>query len=483
MTTDAASPADDYRTTVFLPKTDFPMRGDLPTREPLLQKKWDEMDLYQTLRDQSKGREKFVLHIGPPFANGGMHLGHGFNNTLKDTINKSWQMTGYDAPMVMGWDCHGLPIEWKIEEQYRTAGKNKDDVDPVAFRAECRAFAQKWVGIQATGLQRMGVVGDFKNPYLTLSNHAESRIAGVIHHFARTGALYRGVKPVMWSVVEKTALADAETEYKEHKSITVWVKFPVVTRVPEAAGASIVIWTTTPWTLPSNRAIAFGPEMGYAVYTVTGVGDDARAQQGDKFILATKLADDVKEKAKITSWDCGHTVKGADLAGMICAHPLRGQGYDFDVPALPADFVTDDTGTGFVHIAPAHGMDDFFLGKKHGIEITDNVDDAGIFRDHVPLFAGKPVFTDKGEMGDANFAVLKTLDEARALLAKGTLRHEYPHSWRSKAPLIFRTTPQWFVSMETNDLRKKALQGIADTVFHPAEGSSPAGPARTGSDP
>lgn len=464
---------DFYRETVFLPKTDFPMRGNLPEREPVFVKKWQDMDLYATLRTQSKGREKFILHIGPPFANGSMHLGHAVNNTLKDVINKSWQMMGRDAPMVMGWDCHGLPIEWKIEEKYRAAGKNKDDVDPVTFREECRAFARQWVNVQATDLQRIGVVGDFKDPYLTMSNHAEARIAGVIHNFAKNGGLYRGVKPVMWSVVEKTALADAEIEYKEHKSITVWVKFPVTAgnaHVPP--GSSIVIWTTTPWTLPSNRAIATGPDIDYAVYTVDAVADDARVKPGETLVVAVELADDVREKAKITSWTAGPTFKGSDLSSIVCAHPLRGLGYDYNVPVLQADFVTDDTGTGFVHIAPSHGEDDFYLGKKAGLEITDNIDDAGVFRAHVPLFAGKPVYTDKGELGDANFAVIKAMDEVGGLLAKGTIKHDYPHSWRSKAPLIFRTTPQWFISMDQNDLRKKALQGIADTKWHPSAGAN-----------
>lgn len=462
-----------YRRTVFLPKTDFPMRGNLPEHEPDMAKRWQDMDLYQRVRNTSKGREKFILHIGPPYANGAMHLGHAVNNTLKDVINKSWQMMGYDAPMVMGWDCHGLPIEWKIEEKYRAEGKDKDAVDPVTFRAECRAFAQHWVNVQSDDLQRLGVVGDFKNPYLTMTTHAEARIAGEIHKFLLNGGLYRGVKPVMWSPVEKTALAEAEVEYKEHKSITVWIAFPVTTGAgPVKAGAKMVIWTTTPWTLPSNRGIAYGPDMDYAVYTVTAVAEDARAKVGDQLVLSTKLADEVKEKAKITDWNAGETFKGAALMGMMCAHPLRGLEYDFDVKVIPGSFVTDDTGTGFVHMAPAHGMDDYYAGIAHGLEVTDNVDDAGVFRAHVPLFAGKPVFTDKGEMGDANFAVIKAMDEVGALLAKGTLKHEYPHSWRSKAPIMYRTTPQWFISMETNDLRKKALAAIKATKWHPSMGEN-----------
>lgn len=480
-----ASREEFYRSTVFLPKTEFPMRGNLPEREPAIAQKWRDMDLYATLRTQSKGRKKFVLHIGPPYANGAMHLGHAVNNTLKDVVNKSWQMMGYDAPMVMGWDCHGLPIEWKIEEKYREAGKDKDAVDPVTFRAECRAFAQHWVNVQSDDLQRIGVVGDFKNPYLTMTNHAESRIAGEIHKFVLNGGLYRGVKPVMWSAVEKTALAEAEVEYKEHKSITVWVKFPVgaINTFKDEhmdigylniSEASVVIWTTTPWTLPSNRAIAFSRDIPYSVYRVDEIDEESRAKIGEYLILADKLASEVFEKGKIKSYTKVRTLNTDELSAIGCSHPLAqlDDGYKFPVPLLPADFVTDDTGTGFVHIAPSHGEDDYHLGRVNNLEITDNVDDAGVMRDHVPLFGGKAIFTEKGEMGDANFAVIKMMDEVGALLAKGTLRHEYPHSWRSKAPLIFRTTPQWFISMEANDLRQKAMAAIKATKWHPAQGEN-----------
>lgn len=464
---------EPYRGTVFLPKTDFPMRGNLPEREPAMAKKWADMDLYARLRDISKGREKFILHIGPPYANNPLHLGHAFNNSLKDAINKSWQMMGYDAPMVMGWDCHGLPIEWEIEKKYRAENKSKETVSPLAFREECRTYAMHWVKEHTQDLQRLGLVADFKNPYLTMTNHAEARIAGEIHKFLVNGGLYRGVKPVMWSAVEKTALAEAEVEYKEHKSITVWAAFPVIKGAgPVKPGTKMVIWTTTPWTLPSNRGIAYGPEMEYAVYTVTAVGEDSRAHVGDQFVFSTKLADDVRDKAKITEWTASPPFKGAAFSGMICAHPLRGHGYDFDVKVIPGTFVTDDTGTGLVHMAPAHGMDDYFAGLANGLEVTDNIDDSGVFRDHVPLFAGKPVFTDKGEMGDANFAVIKVMDEVGALLAKGTLKHEYPHSWRSKAPIMYRTTPQWFISMEKNDLRSKALAAIKATKWHPSMGEN-----------
>lgn len=475
--TEQKTNADFYKETVFLPTTEFPMRAGLPQKEPEILKAWQEQRLYQKLRESSKGREKWVLHDGPPYANGDIHIGHAENKILKDVIVRYRQIAGFDAPYVPGWDCHGLPIEWKIEEGYREKGQNKDEVPILQFRQECRDFAQKWVNIQSSEFQRLGISGDWDNPYLTMTRHAESRIAGEIHKFLMNGLLYKGVKPVMWSVVEKTALAEAEVEYKDHKSITIWVKFPVMkASVPELDGAKVVIWTTTPWTMPSNRGIACGAEIEYAVYTVTEVGADSRAQVGEKLVLARSLAEAVKEQAKITSWSEGKVLTGANLLSTICAHPLRGQGYEFDVPVLNADFVAEDAGTGFVHIAPSHGEDDFYLGKAAGLEITDNVNDDGTFKDHVPLFAGLEVYTQKGEMGQGNFAPLKAIDEAGNLLAKGSIRHEYPHSWRSKAPVIFRTTPQWFIAMDRDEsgstLRARALQAIKDTTWYPAAGEN-----------
>ncbi len=472
--------SDDYKDTVFLPKTDFPMRGELPKREPETVKRWQQDDLYGQLRAASNGKPKYVLHDGPPYANGDIHMGHALNKILKDVINRSWQAMGYDAPYVPGWDCHGLPIEWKIEEKYRAEGKNKDDVAPLDFRAECRAFAQKWVDTQSAQFQRLGVIGDWKTPYLTMTKKAEAQIVREIHKFLMNGLLYKGVKPVMWSVVEKTALAEAEVEYKEHKSITVWVKFPIAQSKDAALnGAAIVIWTTTPWTLPSNRAIAFGEKIEYAAYEVQSVAEGARAKVGEVLVLSKGLAEAVQKEAKIESWRVVKELKGSDFAGVICHHPLHGQGYDYDIPLLAGDFVTEDTGTGFVHCAPSHGEDDYWLYMKHfgAKDIPDNVSDDGKFREHVPLFAGLEVLTQKGEMGDGNFAVLKALDEAGGLLAKGSIRHEYPHSWRSKAPLIFRTTPQWFIAMddakiEGKTLRETALAAIKDTHWYPAKGET-----------
>ena len=478
--TESKSNAEFYKETVFLPKTDFPMRGDLPQREPEILKQWQAMDFYKTLRERSQGRDKFVLHDGPPYANGDIHMGHALNKILKDVVVRSWQMTGHDAPYVPGWDCHGLPIEWKIEEKYRADPSrnafNKDEIDPLAFRAECRVFAQKWVTTQSAEFQRLGVTGDWANPYLTMTHAAEAQIVREIHKFLLNGSLYRGVKPVMWSTVEKTALAEAEVEYKEHKSITIWVKFPVVkTTLPALEGASIVIWTTTPWTMPSNRAIAYGADMDYRVYEVSVAGPDAKAKPGDRLVLAAKLAEAVKSQAKIEDWTEVAAIDSAALAGTVTAHPLRGQGYDYDVPLLEGDFVTADAGTGFVHMAPAHGVDDYFLYLKHfgAGGIPDNVTDEGTYRDHVPLFAGMEILTQKGETGAGNFAVLKALDEAGGLLAKGSLKHEYPHSWRSKAPVIYRATPQWFIAMDDeNALRQTALKAIDETRWIPAKGKT-----------
>lgn len=451
---------DQYRDTVFLPKTDFPMRGNLPEKEPAMVARWQQQDLYKQIRTASKGKDKWILHDGPPYANGHIHMGHAVNKILKDVINKSWQMLGYDAPYVPGWDCHGLPIEWKVEEQYRAAGKNKDDVDPIQFRKECREFAQKWVDIQSDEFQRLGVIGDWHDPYLTMTKHGEAQIVREIHKFLQNGGLYKGLKPVMWSTVEKTALAEAEVEYKEHKSVTVWVKFPVISSsTKDLEGASIVIWTTTPWTLPSNRAIAYGEEVKYGLYEVTPPlpagereaaqsvagegGKPPRLQPGEKIVIAQNLIDDVMQKAGVETYQLIVDITAEDLAGTICAHPLRGQGYDFDVPLLAGDFVEDTAGTGFVHIAPSHGADDFMVGKAHNLEITDNVTDDGKFRESVPLFGGLAIYDENGKMSDGNFAPIKAMDDAGMLVAKGSLKHEYPHSWRSKAPVIFRATPQW----------------------------------------
>ena len=347
-------PQRDYRDTVFLPQTSFPMRGDLPQKEPRILAKWDAMDLWGKLRGASVGRPLFILHDGPPYANGHLHIGTALNKILKDVVNRTRQMAGYDANYIPGWDCHGLPIEWKIEEEYRAKRLNKDIVPILDFRAECRAYADRWMGIQATEFRRLGVEGAWRERYATMDFQSEAAIAGEICKFLLNGALYRGLRPVMWSPVEKTALAEAEIEYHDHTSTTIWVRFPIITpSVPALRDAAVAIWTTTPWTIPGNRAVAAGPEFDYAVVQVDAVADGALARPGEKIVMASALLPAVLKDTGITAHKVLATIKGTDLVGTIMAHPLRGHGYDQDTPLLLGDFVTTEAGTGFVHIAPA----------------------------------------------------------------------------------------------------------------------------------
>jgi isoleucyl-tRNA synthetase len=463
----------DYKNTVFLPKTDFPMRGDLPNREPAILKTWADMKLFQELRRQSKGRPKFILHDGPPYANGNIHIGHALNKILKDVINRQQQMAGKDANYVPGWDCHGLPIEWMIEEQYRKAGKDKDAVPIAEFRKQCREFAQKWIDVQREEFKRLGVEGDWDNPYLTMAYEAEAVIVAEIGKFMMNGGLYRGSKPVMWSVVEKTALAEAEIEYYDHVSDTIWVKFPIASSpLAQLAGAAIVIWTTTPWTIPGNRALATGAAIDYVALEVKTVSEGSKAKAGDKLVVAEALAAEFQNEVGVTGSRTVWRGKGAELVGTVTHHPLHGQGYEFDVKVWPGDFVTTEAGTGFVHIAPGHGTDDYDLGLANGVEMPHTVGPDGRYFDHVPLFAGKAVLNARGKAGDANPAVIAALDAAGKLLKHGKLTHSYPHSWRSKAPLIFRNTPQWFISMTTNGLRDVALKAIEETRFVPPQGKT-----------
>ncbi|MEM7443403.1 MAG: isoleucine--tRNA ligase [Pseudomonadota bacterium] len=470
--TDTATKGVDYKSTVFLPKTDFPMRAGLPKKEPEILAWWQEIDLYGRLREQSKGREKFILHDGPPYANGNLHTGHALNKILKDIVARSQQMMGRDSNYVPGWDCHGLPIEWKIEERYRSEGQDKNQVPILQFRQECREFAEHWVDVQSDEFQRLGVVGDWKDPYLTMSYPAEAQIVREIHKFATNGGLYKGLRPVLWSVVEKTALADAEVEYKDHTSTTVHVRFPIVSadRV-SLVGASIVAWTTTPWTLPGNRALAMGHGIPYCVLTVEAVEEGSRARPDERLVVAADLIESFAKEAGITAKRVEEIGFGDPaLKNVICAHPLRGRGYDFDVPVYAGDFVTTEQGTGIVHIAPGHGEDDFDLGRAHGIDVPPVVDEDGRYYKHVPLFAGKATYTEEGKPGDANGAVVEAIEGAGGLLSRSRLRHSYPHSWRSKAPLIFRATSQWFISMETNGLREVALEALRQTRFVPPSG-------------
>ena len=407
-----------------------------------------------------------MLHDGPPYANGNIHIGHALNKILKDVIVRSQQMMGKDAAYVPGWDCHGLPIEWKIEEKYRKKGKNKDEVPPLEFRRECREFAQHWVDVQREEFKRLGISGEWDNPYLTMSFDAEAKIVEEFQKFLMNGSLYRGSKPVMWSVVEKTALAEAEVEYHDHTSHTIWVKFPVA-KGGALEEASIVIWTTTPWTIPANRAISYSPNIAYGLYEAAGA----------KLVLADALAEQVKKDAGIESWARLRDVKADELANVVCAHPFRGQGYDFDVPLLAGEHVTEEAGTGFVHTAPGHGQDDYMIWVENfgSRDIPETVNEEGAYYDHVPLFAGKFVLTRQGKEGNANAAVIEELEKAGALLAKGKVTHSYPHSWRSKAPLIFRNTPQWFVSMDAKieaaggkPFRQVALEEIEKVRWVPA---------------
>jgi isoleucyl-tRNA synthetase len=548
----------DYSKSLFLPRTDFPMRGQLPRKEPELLARWREIGLYGRLTEAGRGRPKFVLHDGPPYANGNIHIGHALNKILKDLVTRSQRMLGRDSNYVPGWDCHGLPIEWKIEENYRAKGKNKDSVPINEFRRECRAFAEHWVGVQAQEFQRLGVIGDWDHPYLTMSFAAEAQIAREIMKFAANGTLYRGSKPVMWSVVEKTALAEAEVEYDDIVSDAVYVAFPVrgvlsrgplpqyplgqggaeqggsTTRDPIGiawikrddgtyASAKIVIWTTTPWTVPANRAISFSGKISYGLYRVSAAAENGRVTVNEFYILADKLTPEVFKAAK-TDVERVKSVDVSRLGEYVCEHPLKasieqrereeGRGwaynYSFDIPLLDGEHVTEDTGTGFVHTAPSHGRDDFDIWmankavlRARGINtrIPYTVDDDGFFTEEAPGFTGRRVIDDKGNWGDANEAVIKALVEAGNLVARGKLKHQYPHSWRSKKPVIFRNTPQWFIALDktvgglpqwlppnyvedririgeeafqqTRDtIRRRALKEIAVTKWYPPAGEN-----------
>ena len=476
----------DYSETLFLPRTDFAMRAGLPQREPELLARWEKQNLYRRLREAAKGRVKFILHDGPPYANGNIHIGHALNKILKDVVTRSQQMLGFDSNYVPGWDCHGLPIEWKIEEEYRAKGKNKDAVPIIEFRRECRQFAEHWINVQREEFKRLGVEGDWAHPYSTMDFFAEAQIARELMKFAGNGTLYRGSKPVMWSVVEKTALAEAEVEYEDYVSDQVWVKFPIamgrltsgsnvrtsgtiVRDHPDATAvlqelmnASVVIWTTTPWTIPGNRAISYSPRIAYGLYRITAAPEQNWAKVGETYMLADKLAADVFKSAKVERFERILGLDAGDLSGKICAHPLRGKGYDFDVPLLEGEHVTDEDGTGFVHTAPGHGREDFDIWTAHARElearginpaIPYTVDENGAFTKDAPGFEGKRVITDQGEKGDANEAVIQALIKAGALIARSRLKHQYPHSWRSKKPVIFRNTPQWFIAMDEPFLR------------------------------
>jgi len=488
---DSAAPtttARDYRETVFLPETDFPMRAGLPKAEPELLAKWEAEDIYSAVRKarQAKRAPLFVLHDGPPYANGNIHIGHALNKILKDFVVRSKFLVGYDVDYVPGWDCHGLPIEWKIEEEFRAKGRKKDEVPAAEFRKACRTYAEGWIDSQRQEFKRLGVLGDWQGRYATMDYSTEAKVTEEFHKFLMSGQLYRGSKPVMWSPVERTALADAEVEYHPHVSPTIWVRFPSRSADVRLKGASVVIWTTTPWTIPANRAVSFNPKIAYALYEVSEIrseedlGFSPWVKVGDKLILAEKLADGVLHAANAKSWVRCFDVTPELLAELSLSHPLAefDSGYGFDVPMLAGDHVTDDAGTGFVHTAPGHGADDYLVWLKSGRSldsIPDTVDADGAYYPHVPLFGGLRVLEIEGKkagkFGDANKAVMDKLIASGNLLARGRVEHSYPHSWRSKAPVIFRNTPQWFIRMDGPDsLRDKALTAIANTQFFPDAG-------------
>ncbi|MDA9318531.1 isoleucine--tRNA ligase [Octadecabacter sp.] len=479
----------EYKTTLNLPKTDFPMRAGLPKREPEWLARWADMDVYGKLREKAKAetRAPFTLHDGPPYANGHLHIGHALNKILKDMVVRSQQMMGRDARYIPGWDCHGLPIEWKIEEKYREKGLDKDAVDVVEFRQECREFARGWVDIQREEFKRLGITGNWADPYLTMNFHAERVIAEEFQKFLMTGTLYQGSKPVMWSPTEETALAEAEVEYHDKHSFTIWVKFAVATE-GDLKDAKVVIWTTTPWTIPSNKAVVYGADYSYGLYEITATPDECWADVGERFLLADKLAADVFGKARLEDdqWTRVRDVPADELAGLSLQHPLSGsEGSNGEWDGLrdfrAADFVTDDEGTGFVHCAPSHGMEEFELYRDLGMlqqVITYNVMDDGAFREDLPFFGGKRILratAKKGDWeGDANAAVMSKLAEVGGLLARGKIKHSYPHSWRSKAPIIYRNTPQWFAAVDKavgdgqdtygTTIRERALRSIDELV-------------------
>jgi len=472
----------DYRETLFLPKTEFPMRAGLPKKEPELLQRWEDTHLYARMREAAKGRPQFVLHDGPPYANGHIHIGTAMNKILKDFVVRTRQMMGYDAPYVPGWDCHGLPIEWKVEEAYRSRGRNKDEVPINEFRGECRAFAEKWLDVQREEFKRLGVGGEWDRPYTTMAFEAEAVIVEEFLKFASRGMLYRGSKPVMWSPVERTALAEAEVEYRDHVSPTIWARFRVENGPDALVDSDIVIWTTTPWTIPGNKAIAYSPDIAYGLYEVAGVDDSEFApwaRPGDRLIVADKLWEEVAAEARVTA---SNRLQDVDPEGLECAHPFRGfkpdqvkRHWDYAVPLLAGDHVTDDAGTGFVHTAPGHGQEDYLVWRAHGHhEIPKTVGEDGAFTDNVPLFGGEQIIRTEGkktgQFGSANDSVIRALIEADRLLARGRLEHSYPHSWRSKAPVIFRNTEQWFIALDDDhQLRQTALDSIAATRWTPKQ--------------
>ena len=446
-----------YKDTVFLPQTSFSMRANLPELERSILGEWEKTNIFQKIEKQSKGRDLFILHDGPPYANGHLHMGHALNKILKDIVMKYKRFQGKRVPYIPGWDCHGLPIEWKVEESYRAQKKDKDVVPVLEFREECRTFAQKWVNIQKEEFKRLGVLGDWDHPYLTMTHEAEAEIVKELHAVLMSGYLYKGLKPVQWSVVEKTALAEAEIEYKDKTSSSLYVLFPLVSNkiTGREDTVSALIWTTTPWTLPANRAIAYQEDAIYAL---------VQAPNTPKFLMAQELIPQLQQETGL-ELSVLRTMRGTDLKGLEAYHPLHKQGYDFKVPFLPGEHVTLNQGTGLVHTAPSHGVEDFDLGKQYALEVPELVGPDGVYYDHVPLVHGQHIFK-------ANDIIIESLKNDSNLLYDTKILHSYPHSWRSKAPLIYRATAQWFISMDHNQFREKALESINQVKWYPSQGKN-----------
>lgn len=495
----------NYRETLFLPQTDFPMRGKLPKAEPEWIKRWDKMQLYQRMREDAASRQAkpWLLHDGPPYANGPIHIGTGMQKILKDIVIRSHQMAGWDASYLPGWDCHGLPIEWKVEEEYRSKGKSKDEVPSGEFRAACRAYAAKWIEVQKEGFRRLGVEGEWNAPYMTMDFVSESRIVAEFLRIAMTGNLVPGVKPIMWSPVERTALAEAEVEYADRTVPSIWVKFAINKEkslactanqkiIDQFSDASIVIWTTTPWTIPANQLVAFGPKLKYSIYEVDEVLSEKEvgfvpyAQKGEKLIISEALVDYVMSAAKVKAFTKLTDISGDVLQSLTLIHPFKEKSafFEHEIPLVAGDHVSDDTGSGFVHSAPAHGEDDYFICLANGMspsDIRDIVDENGCYNhSELPDFlqgldivrtSGKK----RGKAGQANDVVMQALVSSEKLLARNIVKIRDAHSWRSKAPVIRRATPQWFIPMDKPDdngrtLREKALEAVDQTLFFPQSG-------------
>ncbi|MDX1266837.1 MAG: isoleucine--tRNA ligase, partial [Oceanisphaera sp.] len=453
----------DYKNTLNLPETEFPMRGNLAQREPEMLKRWIEQDLYGAVRQAKAGKQPFILHDGPPYANGSIHIGHSVNKILKDVIVKSKGLLGYDSPYIPGWDCHGLPIELKVEGKI---GKPGVKVSAAEFRAACRVYAQEQIEAQKTDFIRLGVLGDWENPYLTMNFGTEANIIRSLAKIIDNGHLHKGSKPVHWCTDCGSALAEAEVEYEDKRSPAIDVRFKAVDEAAVAASfdcadghigqgpLSVVIWTTTPWTMPANRAVALHAELSYALVQVEG-------DNPERLILAADLVKDVMDRAGISHYHNLGYCEGAALELKRFQHPF----YDFDVPAILGEHVTTESGTGIVHTAPGHGQEDFVVGQQYGLEVANPVGGNGVYLPDTELFAGQHVFK-------ANDAVVEVLKERGALLHHQAYSHSYPHCWRHKTPIIFRATPQWFISMDQAGLRTKALAEIKKVQWVPEWGQN-----------